>query len=140
MSYCHLNGAINLYLGFGPMPGDTIRLRYNQCNTFGNVVNSSEVPAKFDLAQNYPNPFNPSTTINFAVPQNSFVTIKIYDINGREIAVLLNNKFYAAGFQNVVFNSAKYNLTSGVYFYKLVASNSNSGNIFSEVKKMILLK
>ena len=87
MSYCHLNGAINLSLGFGSMPGDTIRLRYNQATScFGNIVNSSELPANFDLAQNYPNPFNPSTTINFALPKNAFVSLKIYDLSGREIA------------------------------------------------------
>jgi len=140
MSYCHLNGAINLSLGFGSMPGDTVRLRYNQCSTFGPVVNSSEVPAKFDLSQNYPNPFNPATTISFAVPQDAFITVKIYDISGREIVVLLNSQFYSKGYKNIIFNSAPYNLSSGVYFYKLVASTSGSGNIFSEVKKMILLK
>jgi hypothetical protein len=140
MSYCHLNGATNLALGFGPMPGDTIRLRYNQCSKFGAVVNSSEVPTKFSLAQNFPNPFNPSTTINFAVPQDAFVTIKVYDLSGREVAVLLNNQFYSAGFKNTVFNSSAHNLSSGVYFYKLIASNTNGGNVFSQVKKMIMLK
>lgn len=140
MSYCHLNGHIDLYLGFGLMPGDTVRLRYNQCSTFGPVVNSSEIPVKFDLSQNYPNPFNPSTTISFAMPQDAFITIKIYDISGREIAVLLNSQFYSKGYKNVIFNSAPYNLSSGVYFYKLVASASGTGNIFSEVKKMILMK
>jgi hypothetical protein len=140
MSYCHLNGATNLSLGFGSMPGDTIRLRYNECSKFGTVVNSSEVPTKFSLAQNFPNPFNPSTTINFAVPQDAFVTIKVYDLSGREIAELLNSKFYSAGFQNIIFNSSAHNLSSGVYFYKLIASNSAGGNVFSQVKKMILLK
>lgn len=140
MSYCHLNGHINLSLGFGPMPGDTVRLRYNQCSTFGPVINSSELPISFDLSQNYPNPFNPATTINFAVPQDAFISIKVYDLSGREIATLLNNKFYSVGFQNIIFNSALYNLSSGVYFYKLVASTLGAGNIYSQVKKMILLK
>lgn len=140
MSYCHLNGAIDLYLGFGSMPGDTVRLRYNQCAGFGPVVNSSELPTAFDLSQNYPNPFNPSTTISFAVPQDAFITIKVYDVMGREIAVLLNKRSYSQGYQNAVFNSVRYNLTSGIYFYKLSAYNSNSVNIYSQVKKMLLIK
>jgi hypothetical protein len=141
MSYCHLNGAIDLYLGFGQIPGDTVRLRYNQASCFGAVINSSELPTVFKLDQNYPNPFNPSTTISFAVPQDAFITLKVYDISGREIAELLDNKFYSRGYQNVLFNSSQFNLSSGVYFYKLIASGSNSGgNIFSQVKKMILVK
>jgi hypothetical protein len=140
MSYCHLNGGTNLFLGFGQMPGDTVRLRYNQCSRFGPVVNSSEFPTNFQLDQNFPNPFNPATTISFAVPQDAFITIKVYDVMGREIAEVINSKFYSRGYQNVSFNSAQYNLSSGIYFYKLVASNINSGTIFSQVKKMILVK
>lgn len=140
MSYCHLNGAIDLYLGFGSMPGDTIRLRYNQCSRFGPVINSSELPTAFQLDQNFPNPFNPSTTISFAVPEDAFISVKVYDISGREIAELLNNRFYSRGYQNVLFNSASYNLSSGVYLYKLTAKNTNSNVIFSQVKKMILVK
>ena len=140
MSYCEIYYGVNFSLGFGSLPGDTVRLRYLQCSTFENVENSSELPVAFDLSQNYPNPFNPSTTIKFDVSQNAFITLKVYDISGREIAVLLNNKFYARGHNNIVFNTDRYNLSGGVYFYKLVASTSGSGNIFSEVKKMILLK
>jgi len=141
MSYCHLNGEINFANGFGSMPGDTIRLRYNQATScFGTTINSSELPTVFNLSQNYPNPFNPSTTIGFAVPTDAFITLKIYDLSGREVASLLNGKFYTRGFQNVIFNTAGFNLSSGVYLYKITASNSNSGNLYSQVKKMILLK
>ena len=141
MSYCHLNGGINLNEGFGSMPGDTIRLRYNEATScFGGTVNSSELPTVFDLSQNHPNPFNPSTTISFAVPEDALITIKIYDLSGREITSLINSKFYSRGYQSVVFNSSKYNLSSGVYFYKLSVSNPGSGNVFTQVKKMILLK
>lgn len=139
MSYCHLNGAIDLYLGFGQMPGDTVRLRYNQCDRFGPVINSSEFPTDFHLDQNHPNPFNPATTISFAVPQDAFITIKVYDVMGREIAILIKDRFYSRGYQSILFNSTQYNLSSGIYFYKLVASNSG-GNIFSHVKKMVLVK
>lgn len=145
MSYCHLQepngGSIDPRLGFGSMPGDTIRLRYNQCSKFGGVINSSEAPTVFALMQNFPNPFNPTTTIRVALPENSSVTLKVYDINGREVATLLNNESYSTGILNYVFNSGAYNLSSGVYFYKVFASDQSTRAIkFTEVKRMILLK
>jgi hypothetical protein len=145
MSYCHLTapyGGIDLSLGFGPMPGDTIRLRYNQDSEFGPVINSSEQPTKFLLLQNYPNPFNPSTNISFAIPEDALVTLKVYDINGREIATLASNIHYARGLYNVFFNSQKYSLSSGIYFYKIFAYSTTKANeiIYSGVKKMILIK
>lgn len=145
MSYCHLQepngGAIDPRLGFGPLPGDTIRLRYNQCSKFGGVINSSEIPVNFALMQNFPNPFNPSTTIRIAIPENSIVTLKVYDINGREVATLMNNENISIGVVNYLFNSGMYNLSSGVYFYKIVAFDQVSKvNKFTEVKRMILIK
>lgn len=145
MSYCHLQepngGSIDPRLGFGQMPGDTIRLRYNQCSKFGAVINSSEIPTNFALMQNFPNPYNPSTTIRIAIPQNSLVTLKVFDINGREVATLMNNENVSIGIVNYLFNSGVYNLSSGVYFYKLVALDPGSKiNKFTEVKRMILIK
>ncbi len=145
MSYCHLQepygGGIDPRLGFGPMPGDTIRLRYNQCSKFGPVINSSETPTSFSLMQNFPNPFNPVTTIRFAVPENTNVTLIIYDINGREVARLLNSVNYGIGAFNILFNSGMYGLSSGVYFYRVTAVDPSSGaNKFTEVKRMILIK
>ncbi|MFA5011845.1 MAG: M12 family metallo-peptidase [Ignavibacteria bacterium] len=145
MGYCHLQeangGSIDPRLGFGSMPGDTIRLRYNQCSKFGGVINSSEAPTMFALMQNFPNPFNPTTTIRVALPENSSVTLKVYDINGREVATLLNNEISSIGFINYIFNTSVYNLSSGVYFYKVFASDLNTKSLkFTEVKRMILLK
>jgi hypothetical protein len=145
MSYCHLQepygGGIDPRLGFGPMPGDTIRLRYNQCSKFGPVINSSELPTSFSLMQNFPNPFNPVTTIRFAVPENTNVTLIVYDLNGREVARLLNNVNYGVGAFNILFNSGTYGLSSGVYFYRVTAIDPSSGsNKFTEVKRMILIK
>ena len=145
MSYCHFwennGGGIDPRLGFGPMPGDTIRLRYNQCSKFGSVINSSEVPVNYALMQNFPNPFNPSTTIRIAIPENSSVTLKVFDINGREVATLMNNENISIGVVNYLFNSGVYNLSSGVYFYKMVALDQVSKvNKFTEVKRMILIK
>jgi len=91
------------------------------------------VPKKFEASQNYPNPFNPSTTIDYSIPQNAYVTLKIYDMSGKEIAVLVNSQTIA-GYHSVNFNSDSYHLSSGVYFYKLSASG------FSQVKQMVLIK
>ncbi|MBS1551299.1 MAG: T9SS type A sorting domain-containing protein [Bacteroidetes bacterium] len=88
-------------------------------------------PETFSLSQNYPNPFNPSTTINYALPKDGMVTLKLYDLNGREIKVLVNET-KSAGFYTLNFNAS--DLSSGVYFYKL-----ESGN-FITAKKMILMK
>jgi len=141
MSYCHLNGATNLRNGFGPMPGDTVRLRYNQGLCFGPVINSSEPPTMFALLQNYPNPFNPVTFIRFDVPQVSNITLVVYDASGREVVRLLDNAYYEAGEQSFVFNAGKFSLASGVYFYKLIARDLiNNKVVYHNVKKMVLIK
>jgi photosystem II stability/assembly factor-like uncharacterized protein len=89
------------------------------------------IPKKFNLSQNYPNPFNPSTKINYELPITNYVSIKVYDLTGKEIAQLVNeNK--QAGFYTVEFNAG--NLASGMYFYRIQAGD------FSAVKKMILVK
>jgi hypothetical protein len=99
------------------------------------------VVSSFKLEQNYPNPFNPSTTISWQLPVDAFVSLKVYDILGNEVASLMNEE-KPAGSYEVEF-SAKggsasggdaWNLTSGVYFYQLRAGN------FVETRKMILLK
>lgn len=89
------------------------------------------IPSEFNLSQNYPNPFNPVTLIKYQVPEASMVSIKIYDVIGREIAVLVNEVKNPGNYQ-VSFESK--NLASGVYFYKMVAGD------FSSVRKMNLLK
>ena len=85
----------------------------------------------YSLSQNYPNPFNPSTHINYAVPNDGFVTLKVFDILGREVSTLVD-EFKKAGFYEFNYDASK--LTSGMYFYKI-----NSRN-FSDVKKMVLIK
>ncbi len=94
------------------------------------------IPTEFKLSQNYPNPFNPSTIITYAVPVNSKVTIKIFDILGREITTLVN-KEVQAGTYRVQFNA--HNLTSGVYFYAIRAEGEN-GKMFIDAKKFMLMK
>jgi len=140
MSYCHLNGQIRFVLGFGSMPGDTIRAWYARAQCMNAIVNSSEQPVIFGLKQNFPNPFNPSTTIRFLVPENAMVSLKVYDISGKEVAVLVNNTNYITGFYDINFNTSIYNLPSGPYFYKMTAVPVNGGNTFTQVKKMVLIK
>lgn len=140
MSYCHLwsvseGGGVNLALGFGPLPGDTIRLRYSQAGCLDRVMNSSETPSIFNLKQNFPNPYNPSTTISFALPRDANINLKVYDISGRLIADLIQNKYYIPGFYDVVFNSGSYGLSSGIYFYSL----ESDGEVV-DTKRMVLIK
>ncbi len=100
-------------------------------NTVGVNNISTEVPKVFSLSQNYPNPFNPTTNIMFGVPKNSMVTIKVYDLLGREVAVLLNEQKQAGTYQ-VDFNAAS--LSSGVYFYRMEAGT------FADIKRMVVIK
>jgi hypothetical protein len=96
------------------------------------AINSNKIlPKLFKLFQNYPNPFNPSTIINYEIPEYSFVTLKVFDILGREIATLVNEE-KAAGEYSLTFDAS--NLSSGIYFYRITAGN------FSGVKKMLLIK
>ena len=100
-------------------------------NTIITSLEDLTFPAQFSLEQNYPNPFNPSTTIEYSVPQNGLVTLKVYSILGKEVATLVNEQV-DAGKHKIDFDAI--GLNSGVYFYKI-----ESGN-FVETKKMILLK
>ena len=98
---------------------------------FVSVKTEGTNPSVFSLEQNYPNPFNPSTKISWQSPINSWQTLKVYDILGKEVAILVN-EYKSIGSYQVEFNAE--NLQSGVYFYQL-----NAGS-FVETKKMILLK
>lgn len=94
-------------------------------------VFDGKLPEAYKLFQNNPNPFNPSTTIKFSIPNSQFITLKVYDILGREVATLVNEEKIPGNYE-VKFNGS--NLSSGVYFYKL-----QSGS-FSDTKKFILMK
>ncbi len=100
---------------------------------------SSEVPKNFSLSQNYPNPFNPSTVIKFQVSSYRFVKLTIFDVLGREVSTLVNQNLQPGTYE-VNFDGT--NLTSGAYFYKLVAGDpgSKSGTSFIETKKMMMVK
>jgi len=95
------------------------------------VEDEDQIPTQYSLSQNYPNPFNPSTTIKFSILSSEFVTLKVYDVLGNEVATLVNEE-KPAGSYEVNFSASQ--LSSGVYFYTI-----NAGS-FIETKKMILLQ
>jgi hypothetical protein len=92
---------------------------------------STEIPSGFSLSQNYPNPFNPTTTIKFDIPKNEFVKLVVFDILGREVQTLVNEKLQPGTYE-AAFDATS--LNSGVYFYKLETTN------YSETKKMLMIK
>jgi len=94
-------------------------------------VKVMDIPTEYVLEQNYPNPFNPSTKIDFSIPTDNSVQIKVYNVLGMEVATLLN-EHRQAGTHNIEFNAS--NLSSGIYFYKIISGK------YSEIKKMILLR
>ncbi len=97
------------------------------------AVNSvtSNIPKQFSLEQNYPNPFNPSTEIKYGLPKAAFVTLRVYNVLGQEVATLVN-EHQNAGHYDLSFNMDRF--ASGVYFYMLRAGN------FVATKKMMLIK
>lgn len=95
------------------------------------VNETSVVPENYVLSQNYPNPFNPETTIKFSIPQQQFVSLKVYDILGNEVATLVNEVKQAGNYEVKLNGSA---LSSGIYFYSLKAGN------FTKTLKMTLIK
>ena len=97
----------------------------------GIKANNTEIPEKYNLSQNYPNPFNPSTNIKFDLSKNTFATLKVFDILGKEVAILVNKKLNAGTYQ-VDWNAAGF--PSGVYFYRLQTGD------YTETKRMTFIK
>lgn len=116
------------YGGLDPQNTGFYKTSYSNTTSI-NVIN--EIPAQFNLSQNYPNPFNPSTKINFSIAEGEFVSLKIFNAVGEQVQELVNQNL-SAGSYTIDFNAG--NLSSGIYFYLL------TGNNFSAVKKMILIK
>jgi hypothetical protein len=121
---------IDAYTGYA-CGGSSIIIKTTSGGFIGIPPISTQVPKDFMLYQNYPNPFNPTTTIKFAIPKAGFVKLAVYDMLGREVKTLVNESLGAGNYE-VKFNSA--NLSSGIYFYKLITGD------FTEVKKMSLIK
>ena len=93
------------------------------------------VPTKYDISQNYPNPFNPTTKVDFDLPFASKVTMKLYDMSGREVMTLVNDE-RTAGYYTEIFNMS--NLSSGAYFYRISANGNGQNFVMS--KKLMLIK
>jgi hypothetical protein len=113
---------------------DTLIFRITDANGSNwnkEIVLEYSKPLVFSLSQNYPNPFNPSTMINYQIPMNSEVSLKIYDILGKEVSTLVNEK-KDAGFYEIKFDGSQF--ASGVYIYRMIAGD------FIQTKKLMLLK
>jgi photosystem II stability/assembly factor-like uncharacterized protein len=125
------NGSLRI-VGNDPFnPLRTVSLTGVGVGPVGITQYSSEIPTEYELSQNFPNPFNPSTQIKFAIPKNGLVTLKIFDLLGREIATLVNET-KEAGYYIVDFDASGF--SSGMYFYKI------ESNGYSNVKKMMMIK
>ena len=120
----------NYLYAFGTAGGLTTIYKRN-LDIMTSTINSNNVVNNYHLYQNYPNPFNPSTKIKFDIPKSSNIKISVYDIAGKEISILVNQKV-SSGSYEVQFNGEKY--SSGIYFYKLESDD------FVQTNKMILLK
>ena len=128
MGYILYDSAVNEYQFFEYWYNITFK---RKLILTGVESNQGVVAGSYSLSQNYPNPFNPTTTIKYSIPKLSFVTIKIYDVLGSEVATLVNEEKPVGNYE-LTWNAAK--LSSGVYFYQLKAGN------YVETKKMILMR
>ena len=143
-------GNSQIYIYFSKLPGVTgsatatwkVERVSNPSQNSGNVVfgvttspigiqQISSIVKEFSLSQNYPNPFNPNTKINFAIPKGEFVSLRVYDMLGREVKVLVSENL-AAGEYQADFDAK--GLSSGMYYYSLRAGE------FVDVKKMVIVK
>jgi photosystem II stability/assembly factor-like uncharacterized protein len=112
-------------------------------NRITSISNNHNIAEKFSLSQNYPNPFNPSTNIKYHITNNSFVSLNVFDILGREVATMVN-EFQKAGtyetqFPNNIYSNKQ--ISSGIYYYTLTVVESEvPGQVYKETKKMLMIK
>jgi choice-of-anchor B domain-containing protein len=112
-----------------------IKTNFPLTGVAGNTINT--VPDNYSLSQNFPNPFNPSTTIKFSLKENSLVKLNVYDLQGREVANVINDRRDGGNYE-ITFDANNFNLSSGTYFYNIQVQGSTSD--FTETKKMFLIK
>src|SRR5690606_38808096 len=131
------DGTIKIWIPGGSLTGAAVETKLITLTDTAHITVTGitdptvNTPDKFTLHQNYPNPFNPSTQIRYEIPVSGLVTLKIYDMVGREVATLVND-IKTPGSYIVAFNASA--MASGTYFYKIQAGE------FTQVKKMVLLK
>lgn len=145
--YTDVNSGYNTWFANDAALGNSVRNASDHLPVYADfsfgvptaIKENEAVPLQFELSQNYPNPFNPSTTIRFSLLYRSQVTLKIFDVLGREVATLVNEEKSPGNYEAKF--SAKGEYASGVYFYRLqVVPSASSEQMFSETKKMILLR
>jgi hypothetical protein len=119
----------NLFAGIGG--GGVWRRPLTEMITTRVNDNHNQTPTRFVLEQNYPNPFNPATTISFSVPSKSFVSLKVFDALGREVATIISEEMSAGNYSR---QWIALNMPSGIYFYRLQAGS------FAETKKLSLIR
>jgi xylan 1,4-beta-xylosidase len=134
-----VSGRHDVYLKFTGGEGELFRLQWLKFLTEGDSLsyieesNSSDIPKNYVLEQNHPNPFSRSTIIRFGVPDDSFISLKVYNLLGQEVAVLAEKEF-SRGMHSVIFDAS--NLTNGMYFFKIKAKDTD----VDMTKKMILIR
>lgn len=133
MWFCSPPEDIDYIARFDPLQArfDIGAFEYKAISIVGDPDKEKSIPLQFELYQNYPNPFNSSTTISFSIPSKSFVSLKVFDILAREVAIIVSEEMSTGNYTRQ-WNASK--LPSGVYFYRLRASS------FTETKKLMLLK
>ena len=119
-----------LWVGEGKFSSRLLRFSVSRVT---NIESEPSVPLGYALEQNYPNPFNPSTTIRFSVPQREYVSLKVFDVNGREVATLVQSTL-SAGKHSVTFAPQGRDLRGGIYFYQIMVGD------FTQTRKAILIK
>lgn len=130
-SNVEINVAFNKLYGIDDTLGVIIYDSFGNLTGISDPLDQTKIPKEFELSQNYPNPFNPSTKISYSLQSSETVTLRVYDVLGHEVAMLVN-QYQSAGSYTVSFDAG--NLASGMYFYKLEAGS------FQSIKKMMLLK
>ena len=133
-----LDTSGNVYISGSVNNGDVHKIATIKYSQVSNIQNtSSEVSNEYRLLQNYPNPFNPHTNINFSIPKPSMIRLTVFDVSGRKVSVLFNGSLNPGSY-TIAWYAA--NFPSGIYLYKLISMNYLYSEIFSETKKMLLIK
>ena len=137
----------NRYSGIGFINKDTGWSSWIRTNDGGGPIIITGInnqittkPELFILEQNYPNPFNSSTRINFSISMPSYVSLSIYDITGKEVLKVYNNEFFTAGNYYAGIDIGKMGLSSGVYVYRMRASDIKNNNVFEQSRKLVYIK
>jgi PKD repeat protein len=129
-------GTFTVYVKVSDGESEDVEIKDAYISTSVSGIQEDTIPEKIKLHQNYPNPFNPSTTIRYELPERSNVTIKIYNLLGKEIVELVN-EFQQAGFKIINWDGKDetgYPVNSGMYLYTIKSNN------FSQTKKMLVIK